>query len=77
MDRLRFHPPGRRCALPTCITILNHCNPGPYCLLHAEVAGRVVPLAFADPGLSRLWVAIELTRLGMERPGRVATLSID
>jgi len=27
-----YHPPGRRCANPGCITILNRYNPGPLCL---------------------------------------------
>lgn len=74
-DRLRFYPPGRRCDLPYCITILNHCNPGPYCLLHTE---RIAALEFADDGYARLWVAIELTRRGMpEKAKRAATASIN
>ena len=76
MDRIRYFPPGRRCDFAPCTTILNHFNPGPLCLLHAEKAGSIRPLAFADPGLARLWVAIELTRLGMPNPGRVATASL-
>jgi len=27
-----YYPPGRRCANPGCITILNRYNPGPLCL---------------------------------------------
>jgi len=73
MERLRFNPPGRRCEVPHCITVLNHLNPGPFCLLHTE---RATALAFTDPGLGRLWVAIEATRLGLNG-SRAATAAID
>lgn len=39
-DRLeaeqRLHSPGRKCANPDCITILNRYNLGPYCLVCAR-----------------------------------------
>lgn len=65
MDRLRFHPPGRRCELASCITVLNHFNPGPFCLLHQEQVDGMPLLEFRDVGMSRLWVALMLTRRGL------------
>jgi hypothetical protein len=62
MQRVRFHPPGRRCRIPGCITVLNHCNPGPECLLHRD---RMAALGFEREGYARLWIAIEMTRAGL------------
>lgn len=69
MERFRFHPPGRRCRIPGCITVLNHFNPGPCCLLHTE---RIEALGLVEPGLAKLWVAIEAKRRELDRRSRAA-----
>ena len=63
---LRFNPPGRRCELTGCQTILNHCNPGPFCLLHTE---RVEASGIEHEGYARLWVAIQVKRREMREKG--------
>lgn len=76
MERIRFHPPGRPCELPTCTTVLNHFNPGPLCLHHQEQAAAMPLLEFRHEGMARLWVAIQLTRRGLPA-GRATTAAID